>query len=89
MKRLVKLLSIIIFVSLPISLLAQNAIVTLDYMKVNPGQWWNYLELEKEWKTKVHKKMIEAEMITGWQLWQKMYAAGEDEYHRIKPGKRI
>lgn len=59
-----------------------DVVVVIDYMKVKPGESGKYLELEKEWK-KIHEARLEKGYITGWQLWQKMYAGAEDEYQFI------
>ena len=56
--------------------------ITVGYMKVKPGQWSNYLELEKQAK-EFHQARVEKGIITQWQLYQKMYSGADDPYDFI------
>ena len=82
MKRFFKFLNVLLFLLIPLSLLSQNSVIILDYMKVEPGHTQDYLEIEKEWK-KLHQKKIEAGITTGWQLWRNMFAGADDPYQFI------
>lgn len=82
MKLSSKFFALLILAALPFSGLAQNATIVLNYMDVTPGMEWQYVNVEKEWK-KLHKKNIEAGMMTGWQLWKNVYAGADDPYQYI------
>jgi hypothetical protein len=82
MKSTLKLFTVLLLAVLPLSLVAQNATVVLNYMKVNPGMEGTYVEAEMQWK-KIHEKRIEAGTMTGWQLWRNVYAAADDPYQYI------
>lgn len=49
--------------------------VTVDYMKVKPGQMADYLACEKAWKH-IHKERIRQGHITGWEMERVMYPGG-------------
>ena len=84
MKKHLRMISMLLFAAITLSCLSQNdATVMIMYMKVKPGEVDKYLKLEKEWK-KIHQARMEKGYITGWQLWQKMYAGTEDEYQYLQ-----
>jgi len=73
----------LILVTITLSVFSQeNATILISYMKVSPSEIDDYTEIEKEWK-KIHRARLQKGHITGWQLWQKMYAGDEDEYQYI------
>jgi len=83
MKLIEKSLLSVLLITITLSVFSQeNATIVLSYMKVAPEQTEKYLEIEREWK-EIHKTRAEKGHITGWQLWQKMYAGAEDEYQYI------
>lgn len=59
---------------------AQFSVVS--YMKVEPGQWDTYLEVEEAW-SKLHQKSIDSGYLTEWRLHEKMFHGSEDEYDFI------
>lgn len=74
MKKNHVLLSMLLFAAMGVGLQAQS--VRVDYMKVDWGNQGLYEEVEQEWK-KLHQKKADAGIITGWQLWRKLYSAGD------------
>ena len=82
MKPVTKVLMSLLLAALPFSLLAQNPTVIVAYMKVAPGQFSNYLEVEQSWK-KLHQKAVEVGVHNGWQLWRNVHAGMNDPYHYI------
>lgn len=82
MKLFLKLFAILLLAVLPVSLIAQNSTIVLNYMKVSPGMEDDYRKIEMEWK-KLNEKKIESGLMTGWQLWQNVYATGDDPYEYI------
>ena len=83
MKKQLRTLLTLLLVAFTLTAFSQDdAVIVIGYMKVKPGESGKYLELEKEWK-KIHEARLEKGFITGWQLWEKMYAGAEDEYHYI------
>ncbi len=79
MKRSVKILLTIVLAGIAVCAVSQDRpVVVADFMKVDAGKENRYLELEKDWK-KIHQARLEKGYITGWQLWQKMYASPEDD----------
>jgi hypothetical protein len=82
MKLIIRVFTILLLAALPFSLMAQDATIVLNYMKVNPGMEGTYIEAEMEWK-KIHEKRIEAGIMAGWQLWRNVYAAADDPYQYI------
>lgn len=56
----------------------------LDYMKVKPGQYGRYLDLEKKVWKKIHQERMKQGKITGWWLYSVRYPGGTDtEYDFI------
>jgi hypothetical protein len=51
-------------------------------MKVTPGQWSTYLEVEEAW-SKLHQKSVDNGYILSWDLYEKMFHGSEDEYDFI------
>lgn len=82
MKSIMKIFTALFITAFSFSLVAQDATIVLNYMKVNPGMESDYLEAEKTWK-KIHENRIEAGVMTGWQLWRNVYATAEDPYQYI------
>jgi hypothetical protein len=82
MKSVLKFFAILLLAVLPSSLVAQDATVVLNYMKVNPGMEEDYIQSEMAWK-KIHEKRIEAGTMSGWQLWRNVFAAADDPYQYI------
>ena len=82
MKSVFKVLTFLLLAALPTTLLAQNATLVIEYMKVTQESESTYLEVEKAW-TKIHQKRIEEGLSMGWQLWKNSYAGYGDEYQYI------
>lgn len=82
MKSLTKVFTVLLMAAFPLSILAQDATIVINYMKVSPAAETEYLMSEKDWK-KIHEKRIEAGIMTGWQLWRNVYAADNDPYQYI------
>ena len=59
-----------------VSLSAQYAGATLEYVKLKPGQNNAYLELE-EFVLPLHHARLEKGIITGWSLYKKLYTSHE------------
>jgi hypothetical protein len=57
-------------------------ISVVSYMKVEPGKWDLYLEVEEAW-SKLHKKSIDNGYLVAWRLHEKMFHGTEDEYDYI------
>jgi hypothetical protein len=53
-----------------------------QYMKVKPGQYTTYLEVEEAW-SKLHQKSVDNGYILAWNLFEKMFSGSEDEYDFI------
>ena len=70
MKSTSRILLFLLLAVLPITLMAQNPTIILAYMKVTPGHYGDYLEVEQAWK-EVHQKAVELGVHNGWQLWRK------------------
>lgn len=82
MKSLTKVFAVLLMAAFPLGILAQEATIVINYMKVAPGMQSDYVKAEQGWK-KVHEKRIEAGVMTGWQLWRNVYAAADDPYQYI------
>ena len=82
MKTANKTLLILLVLAFTISAQAQYMGISVGYMKVKPGQWSNYLELEKQVK-EFHQARVEKGIITQWQLYRKMYSGADDSYDFI------
>ncbi|MDX2432241.1 MAG: hypothetical protein QNK35_14990 [Bacteroides sp.] len=82
MKSLTRVFTILLMAVFPLSILAQDATIVLNYMKVNPGMTADYIQAEQGWK-KLHEKRIEAGVMNGWQLWRNVYATPNDPYQFI------
>lgn len=71
---------------LPTDLHAQEddqGYVIVEYMKVKPGMYDQYLECESIWKT-IHQERQKAGIIEGWELEEVLYPSGTDnEYDFI------
>ncbi len=46
--------------------------IVVDWMDIHPGQWGNYLDMEREYYLPVHQKRVDAGNILGWGLWTKL-----------------
>jgi len=82
MKTANKTLLTIIVLALACSVQAQYTGISVGFMKVEPGQWSNYRELEKQAK-EFHQARVEKGIITQWQLYRKMYSGADDPYDFI------
>ena len=82
MKTANKTLLILLALAFAITAEAQYMGASVGYMKVKPGQWDNYLELEKLAK-EYHQARVEKGIITQWHLYRKMYSGAEDPYDFI------
>ncbi len=82
MKSVLKVLTFLLLAALPITLLAQNTTLVIEYMKVTRESEGTCLEVEKAW-TKIHEKRVEEGLCMGWQLWENSYAGYGDEYQYI------
>lgn len=82
MKHVFKVFIALLLAVVPLSLIAQNPTVILEYMKVTQESESTYLEVEQAWK-KIHQKRIELGLSAGWQLWRNVYAGYNDPYQYI------
>lgn len=82
MKAINKVLLTIVALTFSFTLNAQYAGATVEYVKVKPGQWSNYMELEESAK-ELHQARVEKGIITGWRLFRKLYSANNDPYSHI------
>ena len=82
MKRINKVLLTVAALTFTFTLHAQYTGAKLEYVKVNPGQWDNYLELEKSVQ-EFHQSRVEKGIITRWALYEKMYGGENDAYDYI------
>ena len=57
-------------------------ITVVQFMKVKPGQWSTYLEVEEAW-SKLHQKSVDNGYLLSWNLNEKMFHGTEDEYDFI------
>jgi len=57
-------------------------ITVVEYMKVKPGQYSTYLEVEEAW-SKLHQKSVDNGYLLEWMLYEKMFYGSEDEYDFI------
>ncbi len=56
-----------------------SQITVVEYMKVKPGQYSTYLEVEEAW-SKLHQKSVDNGYLIDWSLYEKMFYGSEDEY---------
>jgi hypothetical protein len=82
MKTAIKTLLIITALAFAYPGQAQYVGASVDYIKVKPDQWNNYLDLEKYVK-KFHQARMEKGIIAEWHLYQKMYGGADDPYDFI------
>jgi hypothetical protein len=82
MKNLSRALLTIAALVFSYNLSAQYMGASLQYVKVKPGQWNNYMQLEKDAK-EFHQKRVEEGIITRWALYRKLYTGSEDPYQFI------
>ena len=82
MKTANKTLLTILALAFTFSAQAQYMGISVGFMKVKPGQWSNYRELEKEAK-EYHQARVEKGIITQWHLYRKMYSGTDDPYDFI------
>ena len=54
----------------------------VEFMKVTPGQYSTYLEVEEAW-SKLHQKSVDNGYLLSWTLYEKMFYGSEDEYDFI------
>ncbi|HKI88552.1 MAG TPA: hypothetical protein VKA38_05945 [Draconibacterium sp.] len=58
-----------------------NLFAVVEFMKVEPGQEGNYLELEQKiWKP-IHQERVNQGKLFGWILYQVMYTGTDDAYN--------
>jgi hypothetical protein len=62
--------------------LLQAQIYVVQFMKVKPGMYDTYLEVEEAW-SKLHQKSVDNGYILQWSLNEKMFSGSEDEYDFI------
>lgn len=46
--------------------------IVVDWMDIHPGQFSDYLDMEREYYMPVHQKRVDAGNILGWGLWTKL-----------------
>jgi hypothetical protein len=46
--------------------------IVVDWMDIHPGQYGDYLDMEREYFLPVHQKRVDAGNILGWGLWTKL-----------------
>ena len=71
---------LVYFFCINLTVLGQNIIGVLDYMKVDNQA--EYLEVEKLWQ-KIHEARLEEGAIIGWGVYQVMYKTVEDPYNFV------
>ena len=71
MKTANRTLLTLLAIAFTCSMQSQYMGASVGYMKVKPGQWSNYLELEKQGK-EFHQARVENGIITQWHLYQKV-----------------
>lgn len=81
MKLASRIVFLLLFAALPLSLLAQGQTVIAAYMNVKTSGA-DYLEVEQAWK-KIHQKAVDEGYMNGWQLWRKMHVGTNDPYQYI------
>ena len=81
-KTVSRALLTIVALAFTFSLSAQYAGVTLEYVKLKPGQNNAYLELE-EFVLPLHHARVEKGIITRWGLYKKLYTSQNDPYDYI------
>lgn len=73
-------------VGMPISATSQDPpslFVVADFMKVQPENYTNYLEVEQEiWKP-LHQERINQGIIVGWYLYAVEFSGSQDEYNYV------
>ena len=85
MKDIIKLLfqKINSWVFVALILLISNVvaaqIAVVSYMKVEPGKWSEYLEVEEAW-SKIHQKSVDNGYILAWHFHEKMFHGTQDNY---------
>jgi hypothetical protein len=60
---------------------AQNRFVTVDYMKVAPGQDDAYLQLEQKLWKPIHEARVKAGDAVGWYMYQVLSPSGSEAHH--------
>ena len=65
-----------------VSSVVSAQISVVSYMKVEPGKWDSYLEVEEAW-SKLHQKSIDSGYLLEWRLHEKMFHGTDDEYDFI------
>ena len=61
---------------------AAAQVTVVQFMKVQPGQWDTYLEVEKVW-SELHQKSVDNGLLLAWSLHEKMFHGSDDEYDFI------
>jgi hypothetical protein len=82
MKTANKTLLTLLALAFTFSVQSQYMGASVGYMKVKPGQWSNYQELEKQAK-EIHQARVDKGIITQWHLYEKLYAGADDPYDFI------
>lgn len=82
MKAINRALLTIVALAFSFTLSAQYAGATLEYVKIKPGQWQSYMELEKSAR-EFHMTRVEKGIITRWALYRKLYNAKDEPYTHI------
>ena len=82
MKTANKTLILILALAFAVTAEAQYMGVRVEYVKVNPGQWGDYRQLEKM-ALKVHQARVENGDIVQWHMYRKMYSGADDPYDFI------
>jgi hypothetical protein len=62
-----------------VSNIVSAQIAVVSYMKVEPGKWDTYLEVEEAW-SKLHQKSVDNGYILAWHLNEKMFHGTQDSY---------
>lgn len=62
--------------------IASAQITVVNFMKVKPDKWSEYLEVEKAW-SKLHQKSVDNGYLQAWYLNEKMFGGANDEYDYI------
>ena len=73
---------IIGFIFIISTLLNAQTIAVLDYMKVEPENTQEYMEVEKMWKN-IHQTRLKKGLINFWGLYSVMFSGANDEYNYV------
>jgi hypothetical protein len=82
MKHLRNVIWILAIFAIGIQAKAQYVGATVQYVKIKPGQWNNFMELEKS-VVEYHQARVEKGIITSWSLYRKKFSGSDEDYQFI------